>query len=676
MLSPHLFLTTYLADLRERDSYFPFLDGLRSISVLAVIIYHLLPLFIPSGFLGVDIFFLLSGFVISIRLPILFHPSKPISSNYIFFLLARIKRIWPALLVLVALVVVFFSFITPFTAIITRTGSTALIGIPNLYLYKNSVDYFSSLSQYNPLLHTWSLGIEAQFYLFVSSVYFLSAYFKRIYHTRVPINSLFIFATFTLSFLLFIYKSRSDFAQVYFLPQYRLWELCLGSLLFQLCQALRHHSLLLKIPACSFSRIASVVLLSVVFTCLFMPANLYFVTIPTVLISVSILIASSLITPNIVSEFISTPPFLIIGVLSYSLYLYHWPLIVFIRSTVGFSPLSFLIWLALLLVLSYLSFAIVETGFCFSYLQKISSIQVSVYLSILPAISLYIASLFTNFLYLGRHVFMGVNYDSRTPCKASDFLSKKKNFEECGFKSHSFSKTIYLLGDSHGQQFYEPLSEFSSKNSFNLVSVWSNGCPFPSAFSFTKERTLPCTEAQHRVKQKLLSSVTAGDVVVFGSALTHYFNPSNLSVSKLYDLNGNAISQHQALSLYKDSFLDLTTRLKQKGVKSILLMSDITFPSLQSPAYYCRHEWFRPIRILDRSCSISKDSALTLLHKVYGWVDSWHDSKLNYSWNPHDYNPSCDEIRCLASFYQDNNHYSKSLSSYLFKRSFPLLERE
>lgn len=145
------------------------IDGLRAIAVLAVIANHLPGHFLPGGFLGVDVFFVISGFVVTGSIA-----SRKLNGFYAFytdFLHRRVKRLLPALVTCVLLTCVAVELIDPFPRESLKTGVYALFGVSNIYLYFAGLDYFAPSSKFNAFTHTWSLGVEEQFYLLFPLVF-------------------------------------------------------------------------------------------------------------------------------------------------------------------------------------------------------------------------------------------------------------------------------------------------------------------------------------------------------------------------------------------------------------------------------------------------------------------------------------------------------------------------
>ena len=147
-----------------RGKYYPHIDGLRAFAVLSVLIYHAFPALFPGGFIGVDVFFVISGYLITKGLlKDLDEKTYSIASFYV----RRIRRIFPAYLSVVAFtlitgIVVYYG---PELLTLAKTALCSSVFLANIYFERNS-DYFSPNAHENPLLNLWSLSVEEQFYVF------------------------------------------------------------------------------------------------------------------------------------------------------------------------------------------------------------------------------------------------------------------------------------------------------------------------------------------------------------------------------------------------------------------------------------------------------------------------------------------------------------------------------
>ena len=146
-----------------QKKYKPEIDGLRAFAVLAVILNHTSTNILPNGFLGVDIFFVISGFVLTLSLE--GKKNKNFIDFFTSFFYRRIKRLFPALIIFCLITGILITLVDPFPRDDHITGITGILGFSNLYLLKQSTNYFANEIILNPFTHTWSLDVEEQFYL-------------------------------------------------------------------------------------------------------------------------------------------------------------------------------------------------------------------------------------------------------------------------------------------------------------------------------------------------------------------------------------------------------------------------------------------------------------------------------------------------------------------------------
>lgn len=156
----------------RKSDYRPEIDGLRALAVIAVIIDHFNKTLLPSGYLGVDIFFVISGYVISSSL---YNDSVKHFGDFISgFYSRRLKRLVPALVLCVLTTGLLICLFDPHPQASLRTGESALFGLSNIYLLRHATDYFGASAQLNTFTHTWSLGVEEQFYVFFPLICWLT----------------------------------------------------------------------------------------------------------------------------------------------------------------------------------------------------------------------------------------------------------------------------------------------------------------------------------------------------------------------------------------------------------------------------------------------------------------------------------------------------------------------
>ena len=203
------------------STYRPDIDGLRALAVLAVIGFHAFPELIPGGFIGVDVFFVISGFLIS---TILFENLAAQSFSFLDFYSRRIRRIFPALiLVLVSCYLVGWFVLLPDEYSQLGKHMAGGAGFIQNWLLWGESGYFDNVAETKPLLHLWSLGIEEQFYIIWPILLWLA------YRLRLNLLTLTIL-TGLISFALNIHgiSVKQDLVATFYSPQTRFWELAIG----------------------------------------------------------------------------------------------------------------------------------------------------------------------------------------------------------------------------------------------------------------------------------------------------------------------------------------------------------------------------------------------------------------------------------------------------------------
>lgn len=236
--APHSLTPAHLT----HPKYRPDIDGLRSIAVLSVVIFHAFPSRLPGGFIGVDIFFVISGFLIS---TIIFKSLNSASFSFADFYSRRIKRIFPALLVVLATTYA-FGWHALFAKEFEQLSKHILAGaafVSNLVFWSEA-GYFDNASETKPLLHLWSLGIEEQFYIVWPLLLWLA--WRRKFNL-LTLTILLVLASFSLN----MNGVKHDEVATFYSPQTRFWELLCGSLLawFGLYRTAAFHSAGIRIDA-------------------------------------------------------------------------------------------------------------------------------------------------------------------------------------------------------------------------------------------------------------------------------------------------------------------------------------------------------------------------------------------------------------------------------------------
>jgi peptidoglycan/LPS O-acetylase OafA/YrhL len=312
---------------------------LRAVAVLAVMIFHLAPAALPGGFVGVDIFFVISGYVVTASL--VGRQNQSLRQFILGFYARRILRIFPALLVCVFVVsIVAVVFIPPGSWLGStnrKTAIYAIFGLSNYALIWSSDGYFSPRVEFNPFAHTWSLAVEEQFYLIAPAiVYFWLANRSQVGMRRViPLAALVLLALVSCSVAAYDTFAKPEAA--FYLTPSRFWELACGVLLFQVQYEREFRADYLS--RCGAPLGSLLILCGLLFT---EKTHFPFPWAWASVAGTALLIASFTAQPrrpSVVENILSTSLIAYIGRISYSLYLWHWPIFVMLRWTVGLDDL-------------------------------------------------------------------------------------------------------------------------------------------------------------------------------------------------------------------------------------------------------------------------------------------------------------------------------------------------
>ncbi|QQJ52726.1 acetyltransferase [Staphylococcus pseudintermedius] len=345
--------------------YMPGLDGVRAVAVTAIIIYHLNPQWLSGGFLGVDTFFVISGYLITSLLLTEYHNTGKI--ELMSFWLRRVKRLIPAVLFLVMGVIVLSLIFMPTEIQKVRADSIAAIFyVSNWWYIMQNVDYFEQFAV-QPLKHLWSLAIEEQFYLVFPIVLLsLLSFIRRLKSIRIIFLILLVISMIA---MMVLYVPNENVARVYFGTDTRIQTLLMGVLLalvwppFQL-KAKVNRQMRTMIDT------AGVVGLAILFICFKFVSEtnsiLYyggFFLISTVTLLV---IASSVHPSGYFAKFLGNKVFTFIGSRSYSLYLWHYPIIVLIHHQFvqgQIPPLVYVVEILLMVLMAEFSYKFIEQPF-------------------------------------------------------------------------------------------------------------------------------------------------------------------------------------------------------------------------------------------------------------------------------------------------------------------------
>jgi len=458
-------------------AYRPDIDGLRAVAVLIVIAFHAFPEWVPAGFIGVDIFFVISGFLITNLIQEGLHQQN---FSFTSFYASRVRRLFPSLILVLLACQIFawFALLSDEYKLLGKHIAAAALLIPNWMIWSD-IGYFDYAANSKPLLHLWSLGVEEQFYLLWPLTLFL-IYKHRFNAIKITL------AILLCSFFLNLVMMEKYPSASFFLPFTRIWELLAGSLLAQLARQgvmtsdainaklFRHRHIKQGLP------ILGIFLLSV--SLLVIDQDQRFAGVLALLPVMGTLLIILSGQQSWFNERVLSNRILVgIGLISYPLYLWHWPLLSFSRileQTEPDWPIK-IFCIAVAFILSLLTFYFIERPARFGrYLKaKTYTLMALMFITACLGFATYLSegfkSRFTNQLIEVQ--ISDLAFDIPT---STDWYCSQVNNEGPRCLTSGPEPTAVVMGDSHALTIYPGLVErFKSKGQTVALYGGSDGCP-------------------------------------------------------------------------------------------------------------------------------------------------------------------------------------------------------
>lgn len=571
--------------------------------MIAVIINHFNKDLLPSGYLGVDIFFVISGYVITSSL------SGRQSKNFLDFLTGfyerRIKRLVPALVVFVLVTSVLICLFNPDPGVALGFGWKSLFGISNINLYRSSTDYFAQSTELNPFTHTWSLGVEEQFYLLFPFLVWFSGFGQQ--KAKGARNLFFWVGALTIASLIgFIYLYQVNQPAAYFLMPPRFWEMAAGCLLFIGFQKrARIEQVLEQVPP--------LLVVAAMVGVMFLPVS---AAVPTTIgvVALSAVLIASLKKGTVAYKFFTLEKVVYVGLISYSLYLWHWTVLSISRWTIGIHWWSVPIQVGLMLLMAIGSYRWIETPYRkweWSPLRwktigiglippASAAILLIGYLKIEP-FSLFLGS-------KPRLIATGVsslttphtlkNKDGQwtwkgVTCVLSDNsqVGKHIRMEDCTIGDFGQAdKRILILGNSFSAAFTHAFDKLVEKRNYavTITSSWGaspikeipNKGTWDKANDFYWNSTVPV----------LVKQLRAGDTVFLVNDMSGF--------SPIKQTSGNT----KQLQLLGSGLIRFSNELKSKGIALAVLNGNPFAREANCNAQSATRQWYSPFG--DEKCKI------------------------------------------------------------------------
>lgn len=575
----------------------PAIDGLRALAVVSVVLFHLNAKLLPGGFSGVDVFFVISGYVVTASL--LRHRQESFGEFASKFYARRVLRIFPplvaCLLITTALTVAFVPK-SWLSEAIDSVAQGAYFGIGNIALTWSQDGYFSPRTEFNPFVHTWSLGVEEQFYLVCPALIFLWLRWRSASSNLGVIARTSLWLVAAISFAISVYQTSVSHAAAYYLLPSRFWELACGALL---CfhhldgnrpdSGNRWHGILgwcgMGLVFLGFLRAHEAGFpfpwsLAPVIGTLFLIHS----------------IAGTKETTGILQNVLTSRPVLWIGVRSYSIYLWHWPIFALLRWTSGLQSIpTMIIGLGLSFLLGDLSYRWIETpSRRRHHLAEDSTKKVLLVGIAIISLAWGISTLLFTF---GKHL---------TLCRTGDVKQwfPKLKISHVEHPGAFEGRTIFVFGDSHGPAYTTALSSIGEKGA-KVVLICQGGKPVADLL---RPVTPPLRENPWWKDgfAKIRSQAQSGDVILLASLrmnrLCDQWGPFDTAHIEYHQNSTQAAKNRQA------ALLEATEVLDSLHTLPVSVLMDAPLPILPAPPFRCS-DWFnRGNPSCKPGLSISRDS--------------------------------------------------------------------
>ncbi|MBX3588695.1 MAG: acyltransferase [Ramlibacter sp.] len=648
------------------------IDGLRAIAVLAVVGFHAFPSVFRGGFIGVDIFFVISGYLISL---IIYGNLNRASFSFREFYARRILRIFPALLVVMASCLVFgwFALLADEYQQLGKHIAGGATFISNFLLWNES-GYFDNAAETKPLLHLWSLGVEEQFYLFWPLALWLA------WRQRLGLLATSIVLA-ALSFLMNLATIRIDPVATFYSPQTRIWELLCGSMLAYF-HAVKGREPSLVPSAQDRARRFSTSLLGGLgpFTSdtsrSFIGAALLaagFLVISkrspfpglAALLPVvgTVLMLSAGEHAWLNRKILSGKVLVWIGLISFPLYLWHWPALSFLRIIDSDTP-SLPVRIAAVLValaLAQLTYQWIEKPVRHA---KGPSSRVLV-LCLLMAV----AGLSGYFVYrdggvVSRPAVKSFKQNQNQLLRTAEVENaclayvglERPRFPYCRYTHAGGRRTVAVIGDSHAHTAFEGIAAALTDAGVNTVLLANSGCPpFTGAEYGASERDKEICKLQiDQILRTVADKADISDVLIFSRG------PAYTTGQRTPGNKGKAIEKPLIpLAVFGPS-LQSTVDLLQHAGKSVAYVTEN--PELLESPRSCLP---RPLRWEKRSCDVSLDQVMKRQQAYLAMLGQLKNVKVIQSLNGFCPNGTCQAFDADGNLlYADDNHLSVAGSRF------------
>ncbi|MBS0211436.1 MAG: acyltransferase [Planctomycetes bacterium] len=585
------------------------IDGLRAIAVLAVLVYHLFAPALPGGFVGVDVFFVISGYVVCGSLL-----KADARAGFLDFATGfyarRLLRIYPALVVMLLVVGVLKRMFVPVSFLAgtsAHTGFYAFFGLSNIQLIMKTEGYFAPTAEFNPFTHTWSLAVEEQFYFLFPPI--LYAYLRS---GRGAAWLLAALGGGSLAYAAFETTARPDWA--YYLLPSRFWELAIGAIV---CLCHRRNRLLARTPSQAAGFVVAGLLCIAASLALTQAAWFPFPwAISPVVGSALYIIGVAGQTDCLPARLLSSRAVVYVGRISYSLYLWHWPVIVLMRWTCGIeSPSQMLVATLLSFALGSLSYHLIEKTFQFSsatieraHFGKLPAHAVVVIVSLLVIVG-------ASGLYFGAHRSASLPQSITTreisktdwQLSAQDITASQLCPGEPGKPWNG--RRLFVVGDSHAESYAEVVSLLRRHQG---VDVYLSGLGGARIGSLVSSQTASDRSRQVGILADIRRWSRPGDVIFLASFRVLRFGTqwASLPLDEVLKQRDSAAAEAERQLAVQEG-VELIRQLQPLG---LVVLIDAPKPTFAAPPFRCS-DWFNQMNPIGRPGFVM-DREFLLTHRA------------------------------------------------------------
>lgn len=647
--------------MRSIDAFSPRINAVRAISVLAVLLYHINADLFKMGYLGVDAFFVISGYLITQKIR-----KEQIAGTFSLskFYLARVSRLAPALWFCIIICIPFSYFLLDYIRyeIFIESALATLINISNIYFWRG-FDYFTPLASNQVLIHTWSLSVEEQFYLIFPLVLLIINYYSRSNKVLlVVITSLML-----ISLMLFVWGESSAAVATFYLPVTRAWEFGVGAICAIFTIHDKNNGNAVKIIKLNLD-IIIFLLLSVILLG-FIPArvgNLVGTLLTVFLTSIFLLIDNHMDRNQYTVSYLFKNKFTIYcGLMSYSLYLLHQPVIVFVNELVDDKLIGSIFGIFISLCFAYVSWKYVEQKY-----RYVLSLNKRFKIAFLGLFFVLIGIFCVLYAFKPSYDTEVIKSTARYQNSFSEYWDRYscKDGELCEVGSVGSAKSILLIGDSHSGALLPLLDEIGVAYDLRVVRLGAGGCPPIFEFNVTRRwddgQKYRCEELQSN-QRKLLES-TKFDYVVIASFWSSYLNYEHYSGgTKIIHQDDGLIGFHDGgvqRDNFKLGFEYFLNALKKANTGRIVIIDDVPTQKFDPKILYL--PYFQKAINVPESDIIKRSVAAVDNSDIQRYTSSMIQkiAKENQARFVSVDEIFCD-VLCLignsdVSFYRDDNHLS------------------